>query len=261
MYKRQFPNLLPHQNILRWCDRILLALRYFLRETIQKLFFLVGGSGFYIQALVKGLYPVPPSDPQKRASLETEAKEHGLLALFEELEIIDPAYAKKIGPKDRHRILRALEILRHGPFKTIDEINQLMRAQEKPFHFLQVGLRKTRDSFRNTLRERTFKMLKDGFIDEVEGLLAMGLKDWPPMKSVGYVDVIRYLELSVDNRNKEQLIEDIVTNSMGLAKRQMTWFRRSTGDELPMEWFDTDQEYEAACLRVTELVQGGNISK
>ncbi|MGE3974809.1 MAG: tRNA (adenosine(37)-N6)-dimethylallyltransferase MiaA [Bdellovibrionales bacterium] len=215
----------------------------------QKLFFLVGGSGFYAQALIKGTYPVAASDPKKRAELEEEARLKGLATLFEELETRDSQYAKKIGPQDRHRIIRALEILRHEKFQTFSEIEETIASRKPPFSFASVGTFKTRESLRRALDLRTKTMLRQGFIDEVKGLVEQGYHDWSPLQSVGYAEVLEFLDGQIPS--EEQLIEAIVTSSMQLAKRQMTWFRR----DAETVWFDTDREQEAACQKIEELAK------
>ena len=71
---------------------------------------LVGGSGLYLRALLEGLSPMPPSDPQTRQELEERCRQEGLEGLFRELEQVDPQTARRLAPRDRQRILRALEV-------------------------------------------------------------------------------------------------------------------------------------------------------
>jgi len=200
-------------------------------------FIAVGGSGFYVQALEKGMYDVPEVAPAVRERLDREAAEPGGLAkLYDELAARDPRAAEKIDRNDRYRILRSLEVLRAHPTETLSEIRERFRAQEPPRAFLseKMGLFCDRALLRERVTSRTRRMLASGLISEVENLRAqiraLGLGDWAPLRSVGYGEVQDFLDGKLPRENLEQ---QIVTSTMQLAKRQMTWFKR----DLATEWF------------------------
>jgi tRNA dimethylallyltransferase len=220
-------------------------------EEGQRLFLLVGGSGFYAQALIKGLYPIAPVDPLKRKSIMDEIESRGAESVFSELKARDPEYAKKIGDQDQHRLIRAIEILRHSEFKTMAEIDLAMSKIEKPFHIQSIGVMKTRGLLKKSILSRAEVMLKNGFIEEVQGLLSQGLIDWPPLRSVGYREVIQYLQAPAQMRSQKKMTDQIVTSSMQLAKRQMTWFRRDP----ETLWFDTDLSRDQACAKIEQLAR------
>lgn len=206
-------------------------------------FLAVGGSGFYVQALEKGMFEVPEVPEEVRERLEAEADAPGgLEALYTELRDRDPEAAARISPRDRYRILRALEIIRSDPSgSTLSEIKKrfIESAQEAPFTSAKIGLVLDRDVLRKRVRERASQMLKAGLIDEVKGLRAKGLKDWSPLKSVGYREVQAMLDGQIELKDLE---DAIVTSTMQLAKKQMTWFKRDQS----IQWFDALKERSKA---------------
>lgn len=206
-------------------------------------FLAVGGSGFYVQALEKGMFEVPDVPEEVRARLDAEADAPGgLEALYAELKQKDPEAAARISPRDRYRIVRALEIIRSGPLgATLSEIKKRFAASapEASFFSYKIGLSLDRDVLRKRVRERAARMLKAGLVEEVEGLRAKGLKDWAPLKSVGY----REVQAMLDGRLAPKDLEDaIVTSTMQLAKKQMTWFKRDQS----IQWFDAVSERSKA---------------
>lgn len=186
----------------------------------------VGGSGFYLQAFEKGMYPVPEVAMEIRASVEHDLKMRGLPAMFEELQLLDPQTAHGIQPQDRYRISRSLEVLRASTTgETLSEMKRRFENDRPPaeFQVLKIGVERARVDLRARVETRTRLMLAQGLVDEVKALRLQGLKDWPPLQSVGYHEVQEYL----DGRLAPELLEpQISTSTMQLAKRQMTWFRR-----------------------------------
>lgn len=206
-------------------------------------FLAVGGSGFYVQALEKGMFEVPEVPEEVRERLEEEADAlGGLEALYAELSKKDPEAAAKISPRDRYRIIRALEIIRSEPSgATLSEIKRRFResAPQVPFTSSKIGLVLDRNVLRKRVRERAARMLKMGLIDEVKELRAKGLKDWSPLKSVGYREVQAMLDGQIELKDLE---DAIVTSTMQLAKKQMTWFKRDQS----IRWFDALSERSKA---------------
>lgn len=211
----------------------------------------VGGSGFYVQALEKGMYEVPSIDEAVRSQLEVDLREGGLGSLYEELKARDPGAVEKIHAADQYRIMRALEILRSAPEgSTLTEIRTRFEARRPtpPFRVKKIGLFRPRDILRKRVTERTKAMLKAGLLDEVEALRRQGLSQWAPMLSVGYREVQHYLDGTLA---KEELESAIVTSTMQLAKRQMTWFKRDP----EILWFDTEQGFDAPLSAALQIFQ------
>lgn len=196
----------------------------------------VGGSGFYIQALEKGMFEVPPVALEIRANLEAEMREQGPEKLHEELRARDPETAARIQPRDRYRILRALELLRSSS-ETLTEMRARFERERppSPFAIHKIGLHVNRDQLRERVILRTKRMLEAGLIEEVEALRAEGLRDWAPLRSVGYKETQLFLD---GEMTRSELETRIVTATLQLAKRQMTWFRRDP----EIRWFDPQNE-------------------
>lgn len=226
----------------------------------QMLFFAVGGSGFYIQALEKGMYPVPEVPDFIHETMlrdgERLAEDPGHRErLHAELASRDPESAREISPNDTYRLLRALEINRtlqaeiqgsasgtmsNARDRTWSGIRRRFEeagGEARPFDVLKIGLERERTVLRTSVESRVRRMLDRGLIEEVRALRARGLGAWAPMASVGYKETQDHL----DGQLSRAALEDaIVTHTMQLAKRQMTWFRRDSG----VTWFRADEGWE-----------------
>lgn len=182
--------------------------------------FIVGGSGFYLQALEKGMYDVDPAKPGLREKIEQRLELEGAEALHKELLSADPQ--SKIHINDHFRLVRALEI-----FYSTGQAPSLYRQQPAknalPFPVLKVGFDYERAELLERVKKRTEKMLADGLIAEVESVLSRASADWAPLQSVGYKEVVEFLS---SGRDRSWLAEEITKNTMQLIKKQKTWFKR-----------------------------------
>ncbi len=213
-------------------------------------FLVVGGSGFYSQALEKGMYDVAEPSAELKAQLAKDAETLGMGALHAELIKRDPESGARISPADHYRTLRALEILRGDERGLVlSEIKaEFERAKPpSPFTCAKIGLFRPRDVLRQKITERTQKMIKEGLIEEVQFLRAEGLQNWSPLQSVGYKEVQAMLDGELRN---DELESAIVTSTMQLAKQQMTWFKRDPSTR----WFDTDTAWKEAVTAGRELL-------
>lgn len=194
--------------------------------------YFVGGSGFYIQALEKGMFEVEPPTPEVMLLLDNWEKQ-GLL--YQELKVRDPKTAGRLPEGDQYRIRRALEItLGTGrPFSELENEfkNQKSKLSER-FEIKKIGLKIERPLLRKRVEERTRKMLKLGLLEEVKDLMARGYGNSRALQSVGYKECLAYL---AEQQKPEQLFQNIVTSTMQLAKKQMTWFRRDPA----IEWMES----------------------
>lgn len=188
--------------------------------------FVVGGTGFYIQAIEKGIPEVPKSDPTIRARLESElADEHGPTLLHQRLQRLDPESAARIHLNDHYRILRALEVIESTGKKWSESLRS-HRENTVPFPFplLKFGLRLEKDELVQRIEERTRQMLRSGLIEEVEKLVSEGYADWEPLASVGYKECLQFLRGEISSR--AELEAKIILETTQLAKKQRTWFQR-----------------------------------
>ncbi len=215
----------------------------------EKPLFVVGGTGFYFQAIEKGMYPVIQVEESLKQQIAFELSQNGgAQKLYSELEKIDPEYSKKIHVADIYRLGRAIELVR-SQGKSITQIQQEFESQRKPFPFplLKMGPHWDKDELRERIVIRTQKMLQLGLLQEVRGLLDKGLKDWAPVKSVGYKECVDFLEGLLP---ESELSEKIVTNTYQLAKRQKTWFQR----DKDIHWFKGNSEEEPMRALVEEFL-------
>jgi tRNA dimethylallyltransferase len=187
----------------------------------------VGGTGFYFQAIEKGLPQIPAADFEFQAGLQKQIIESPDRAfeLYNELKAKDPEAAARIHANDHYRLLRFLDVHR----ATGLSIKQAFEGSRvgglgDSAEVLKIGFRCTKDLHRKILFERTEKMLSSGWLDEVRALLDQGLGAWEPLSSVGYRRCCDFLRES--QRDRAKLVEDIVTDTLQLAKKQRTWFAR-----------------------------------
>lgn len=189
--------------------------------------FLVGGTGFYFQAIEHGLYPIPKASVEKRAEIEKElTAPDGEIKLYNELKSKDPLTAMKISMNDHYRLVRAIEIIR-GENKSLSEIKKEFSEQkEKPnFNLLKVGLTCDREVLAKNIYLRAEQMVRAGLREEVQSLLDQGLAEWSPLSSVGYLQTCQAIR---ENKSDQWLIEAIATATRQLAKKQRTWFKRDS---------------------------------
>lgn len=192
----------------------------------------VGGTGFYFQALEKGLFDVAEVAPELKAEIEEWlSSEEGLKEAYAELIKLDPRAAEKISSQDAYRIGRAFELMR-SENKTLTQIQG--EFQEKgwpfPYPYAKMGLSLGREDLVPLIQRRTEKMIHEGLVDEVEGLLREGLRDWAPLRSVGYKETIQFIE---EKKSLQWLREEICLRTLQLAKKQRTWFKR----DAEAKWF------------------------
>ena len=200
----------------------------------------VGGSGFYLQALERGVFPGVETSDEIRQSVQDWINEKGFASLYEWLTEKDPRYAEKISPKDHYRVRRAVEVIR-SQNKKVSELHELMKMESQsvlPAHKKRkLGFLFEKEELRERLHLRAEKMIEKGFIDEVLGLRKRGFSDWAPLKSVGYKEVGEFLD---GNLSREELVPAITQSSMQLVKKQMTWFKKDS----EIQWYKMGQREE-----------------
>lgn len=222
-----------------------------LRERAMPLFVL-GGSGFYAQALDQGMFEVSPISEEITNQLQDELKSLGLPALYEELVRCDVEYAYKISAHDSYRVLRALAVIRSEGRRMSEvqlEFDQKREAQAPQYRRIKVAFKMNRERLRERVSERVLQMLRLGLENEVKELLEKGARGWAPLKSVGYKEMVSYLDGEISS--EKSLVEEIVKNTMRLAKRQMTWLRRDS----ELHWFEFPQDEEKAVEFVCRQLQ------
>ncbi len=189
---------------------------------------LAGGTSFYFRALEHGLSDLPQRSEEISQSLMAEADEEGWRHLYERLMAIDPESAREISPNDSQRILRLLELYRSAG-ESPSQIRQSHPAEPFPYRIVKIAVvRPDREEQNRLIRQRFNKMLEEGFLEEAEGLYKSNQFDLslPSMRCVGYQQAFRFLMGQCDY---EEMVEDAVRETCGIAKRQLTWIRNQAG--------------------------------
>jgi tRNA dimethylallyltransferase len=191
----------------------------------------VGGTGLWLRALVRGLVALPAPDPTLRASLEAEVARDGAPRLHARLAAIDPRAAVAIHPHDALRIVRALEV--HAQTgEALGELRHRHALGAPRYPTLFLALDRPREELRVRLTLRVRSMLERGWVDEVRRLLARWGPDVRAFGSVGYREVLAHVrgELSA-----EAAEAGAVRASWVYARRQRTWFRSEPGVDLRLD--------------------------
>ena len=218
-------------------------------RAVGRLPVVVGGTGLYVRALLRGLDPAPPADPALRAKLEETARTHGPAVLHERLKALDPERAARLHPNDRVRIIRAIE--KHG--RGTASAGGWARSAT-PWRVLMIGLRRERSALNRHLEERARSMVAGGMLEEVRGLLAAGHDETAPgMAGIGYH---QWAKVARGRSSPAEALRLMVRDTQRYAKRQMTWFAR----EPEIQWLDMDEvggvEGAAECIHKHVLLEG-----
>jgi tRNA dimethylallyltransferase len=183
--------------------------------------FVVGGTGLYIRALLKGIIETPKVDEEIRNYYRRLRDLRGREFLYNLLQQRDKEAAGRINPNDSVRIIRALEVLEQTG-ESIAAIQKRHAFSASNYNTYKVGLKLERTELKARIAARTDKMIAAGLLDEVQSLLASGYgENLKPMQSLGYKQVIDFLKGKKDWDNTVQLIKQ---ETWLYAKRQMTWF-------------------------------------
>jgi len=196
---------------------------------------LVGGTGLYYRALVRGLLPRPPADRALRASIQAEARTAGSETLHRRLQALDPAAATRLHPRDTLRVSRALEVALQtgGAVQRSGAGAWAEAAAESRYRVVAIGLTAPRPALYAALDARVDRMLAEGLLDEVRALLDAGFSPaLSAMQGIGY----RHLAPVVTG--SAALAPAVLTmkrDTRRYAKRQWTWFAREPG----VTWIET----------------------
>ena len=208
-------------NVVRFKQMAMQALDEIYQK--NKIPIVVGGTGFYIQALLYDIDFENTEISDYRKELELYEKEHGAYALHERLKEIDPVSYEKIHANNVKRVIRALEFY-HDTGYPISRHNETQKQKESPYRFVYFVLNDDRQKLYHRIDSRIDQMLDQGLLKEVKSLLDDGCTgDMVSMQGLGYKEFIPYFEGKCS-------LEDAVTilkrDTRHFAKRQLTWFRR-----------------------------------
>ena len=195
----------------------------------------VGGTGLYLKALTQGLDCAVKPDISVRQQIMMEMREKGVERMHEELAVADPDSAQSIKPRDKSRIVRALEVYRVTG-RPLSYFHQRDREKENPpCPAALFVLNMPRKDLYARIDRRVDAMLAVGLVEEVRGLLEKGYSpDLKPFQGLGYKQVLPYLAGECDY---ETMVQAIKQETRHYAKRQLTWFRKMEG----AVWVDIEE--------------------
>jgi len=203
--------------------------------------FIVGGTGFYLRAILHGLFPVSASDTDIREQLKEELKLKGEDALYNKLCLCDPSAALRIHPNDTYRVIRALEVFQITG-QPMSEFQQEHSFSECPYNTLKFCLNMDREKLYDRINSRVEQMIQEGLLEEVKMLLDRGYsEDLKSMQSIGYRHMIEYIKGLF---SWDETIYNLKRDTRQYAKRQLTWFRK----DKDMIWKTHDEIDEIRAL-------------
>lgn len=199
---------------------------------------IVGGTGFYIQAILNDIdFTDNEKDDSYRNELEELAQTKGAQHLHDMLKNVDPKAAEEIHAHNVKRVIRALEYFEQTG-ERISEHNDEQKQKESPYNFCYFVLNDDREILYERINRRIDLMLEHGLVKEVEKLQEMGYdKTYVSMQGLGYKEILDYLNGSI---SLEEAVYILKRDTRHFAKRQLTWFRR----EKEVEWMNY-QDYQS----------------
>ena len=201
---------------------------------------LTGGSMMYIDAVCQGIDDIPTISEEIRAGVKKELKEKGLVALTEELKIIDPDYYAIVDKSNTRRVVHALEVCRmSGRTYTSFRVRQ---QKERPFRIIKIGLNRPREELFARINARVDQMMEEGLLDEAKRLIKY--RDCNALNTVGYKELFHVID---GEWQLDMAVERIKKNTRVYAKKQITWFQRDPN----IIWFHPDEtEHIMQCINL-----------
>ena len=218
---------------------------------------LVGGTGFYIQAVTRDIdFTQAEQETSYREELEQFAKEKGAEYLHEKLREVDSKSAENIHANNVKRVIRALEFY-HQNGTPISEHNEEQKQQTSQYNLVYVVLIAPREILYERIDRRVDQMMEEGLLEEVKSLRERGChRGMVSMQGLGYKEILAYLE---GEYPLEEAVRILKRDTRHFAKRQLTWFRR----EQDVIWVDKEQfhwneaeilEYMMSVLKEQDLL-------
>lgn len=222
-----------------------------------KLPVLVGGTGLYLDALVRGnSFAEGCAGTEVRETLQKRMAQEGAAVLLEELRAIDPEAAAKLHLKDEKRILRALEVWQETG-KTITQHNRETQAVPPRYEAVYIGLDfENRDDLRARIDRRVDIMVENGLLQEVRDLLSSGIpRTATALQAIGYK---QFLAAEEGCATVEEAVEEVKLRSRQYAKRQLTWLRRNEA----IHWirWEKEPDFQSALQKATEILTALGLS-
>lgn len=188
-----------------------------------------GGSMMYVDALCRGIDPLPTISEAVRTKLYARLEQEGLPVLLRELEERDPAYFGRVDVQNAKRVVHALEII----YESGKRVSELLTGavKERPFDIVKIGLQRPREELFTRINERVTMMVEEGFLAEAERVLPF--RELNALNTVGYKEIFRYFD---GNWALDMALDRMRKNTRVFAKKQMTWLNKDTS----VLWYDAN---------------------
>jgi len=205
---------------------------------------LVGGSGLYINTVLYGLDEIPEISNHTRNSLYLDLELKGIKKMQEQLKLLDPASYNTIDINNPRRLIRALEV----SISTGKSYSSFLKKKKKKrnFNIIVLGINQDRSDLYNKINTRVDNMVKNGLINEAEGLY--NLKSLNALNTIGYSEVFNYIE---NNSSIDECVDEIKKNTRRYAKRQLTWFKSIDR----VKWITPEYNFEKIIAHINNLIR------
>ncbi len=190
---------------------------------------LVGGSGFYLRALIEGISAAPSTNLELRAQILKKVENIGLAPAYEWLKTLDPGAAGKINLNDHYRICRALE-------KALNSDSILALIAAPRMNAVRFGIECPREQLDEVLKARCVTIWKNGILKEAEKLRSDNVPmEFSVWKASGYLEALDFIDKKI---SESEALEKMFRRTRQYAKRQWTWFRH----QHKIKWFQRDMQ-------------------
>ena len=204
---------------------------------------MVGGSGLYIDAVIKGLDKFPEINPEIRLQLNSSYKKNGIDYLRAALQKYDPLYYEVVDLGNPHRLIRALEVCigAKQPYSSFLKKENIQR----PFRTITLGITAPREMIYDRINKRVDVMMDQGLLEEAKSIYKHRALN--ALQTVGYKELFNYFD---GNWTLDFAIEEIKKNTRRFAKRQMTWFRKNEN----VLWVNYDEHFSEVIYRLEKRI-------
>ena len=194
---------------------------------------LVGGSGLFIDGVLKGLDDFPKINEEIRNKLNLDFDTSGIKNLCERLKVVDPEYYNIVDLNNHRRVIRALEVYysTKKPYSSFLKRNNSYRTD---VNIKFIGINPEREKLNLRIENRVDRMISDGLVEEVKKLYKY--KDYNALNTVGYTEIFKYIDGDI---SLDEAIDLIKLNTRKYSKRQMTWFRKNK----EIIWYSDGENY------------------
>lgn len=230
-------------NVVEFHEEAMAAIR--LIQARKKNIILCGGTGFYIRSVLYGPPQTPSRDPSIREKVEKDFENYGPEMMYDKLRSFDPIYASSITCNDRHKLIRAIEIIEKTG-RPVSDI-PVQSPEDMPWNlkFHCWFIHYPKQILYERINARCEEMLDAGLLEEVRELIPMGLaENFSASQAIGYRQCLEFLATQQTQEDFEKLKRDFQMYSRHYAKRQLTWFRK----EPLFTWLDLSQISRDAAL-------------